>query len=318
MQKVKIYLAVFVGLMTAVVACKKKDAVNPSTPVTPDPVEEVKVKTAGKFGLTQMHANQRVRKQVIDGVTYVPYETAKNQRTTEVANFDLGNLKASKSFYFILSNNGDRAITDVTIESNNPQFEIFPKSIDKLAGASEDGIVPLLELGVIHGNRLNGIGFQSLLPMGDNTVEVTIKGKTQGENGEEAVELKAQVKLFAQVMDVEFYVDGQKIDYVSKLTVVGYNAGGLGSLFRYITPTDGKFEIKNVGNVKLNLEYKGTNSNTTDTQELAIGQFFSITQTLHASPNYLVSINANGTVINPKHVPMGNDGKGYFSIIYLD
>ncbi|EAY28430.1 hypothetical protein M23134_03993 [Microscilla marina ATCC 23134] len=283
------------------VACKKKDEVAP--------------KTAGKFGLTQMHANQRVRKQVIDGVTYVPYETAKNQRTTEVANFDLGNLKASKSFYFILSNNGDRAITDVTIESNNPQFEIFPKSIDKLAGASEDGIVPLLELGVIHGNRLNGIGFQSLLPMGDNTVEVTIKGKTQGENGEETVELKAEVKLFAQVMDIKLFKANNEVDLnkVSYSMPVVEQLNGLGRIRGY-SVGNSIVTIENSGNVNITLEIQPTNTDEGDpiiTHTLSVGAKLELGV---MSKNKVFALEGGGATTDYKRIAIGDDGKGYFAV----
>ncbi|WP_299457311.1 hypothetical protein [uncultured Microscilla sp.] len=310
MQKVKIYFAVFIACLFTIVACKKKDDITPTT----DLVTEPEVKTPGKFGLTQMHANKRVRKQVIDGVTYVPYQTPQNQRTSEVANFDLGNLKASKSFYFILSNTGDQAITDVTIESNNPQFEIFPKTIDKLAGASENGIVPLLELGVIHGNRLNGVGFQSLLPMGDNTVEVTIKGKTQGENGEEAVELKAQVKLFAQLMDVEFYVDGQKIDY----NILDYLIGKSG-VFYPIKPGN-TFKVKNIGNVDFMMEYETVQEPLLNTQsKLAVGEekefAFIFSQQNGNQITLKVKLDAAGATTNPFHISVQPDGKAYFYVV---
>ncbi|WP_299457326.1 hypothetical protein [uncultured Microscilla sp.] len=298
MQKVKIYFAVFIACLFTIVACKKKDEVTPTTP--------------GKFGLTQMHTNQRVHKQVVDGVTYVPYQSAKNQRTSEVTNFDLGNLKASKSFYFILSNTGDRAITDVTIESNNPQFEIFPKTIDKLAGASENGIVPLLELGVIHGNRLNGVGFQSLLPMGDNTVEVTIKGKTQGENGEEAVELKAQVKLFAQVMDVEFYKNGEKIDLSTFTRVSGPFAheSGLSSLRLYVANKTDAISVKNVGNVNIQLKYEDSPNTTVINKPLATEQELTLD---NFSDLLIFALDGGGAMTPYSTLQLGNDGKAYMA-----
>lgn len=245
MKNAKIYLIMVLAVVTAMVGCSKKNNTDP----TPTPTTEQTTLKPGAFGLTQMQTNKRIRKQVINGITYVPYEAPANinQRTTANAvSFDLGNLKSSKSFYFMLSNAGGQAITNVTIESNNPQFEVFPKSIDKIDSAGAGGIVPLLELGVIHGNRLNGLGFQNLLPMGDNTVEVTIKGKTQGENGEEDVELKAEIKLFAEVMAVEFYINDTKQGF----------RDAVGNYFSLYNIDDNQtFKIKNTGNVEIKLQH---------------------------------------------------------------
>jgi len=317
----KIYLTLLLGGLIAIISCNKKaDEINPTAPNTPE-TPATEVKKPGQFGLTQMATNQRISKQVINGITYIPseaiQETDRNQRTTNNVSFDLGNLKASKSFYFILSNTGDTSLTNITIESNNENFEVFPKSIEKLAPAGQDGVVPLLELGIIHGNRLNGLGFQSLLAMGDNTVEVTIKGKTFGENGEEDVTLKAQVKLFAEVMDIEVYINDQIQPY--RDAVGNYlNVGDLNE--------NQVFKIKNTGNVDINLQ------NQVFTQEqimipsidtsfvLPVGQtaeFPSMMQTL--STTYAVGrifMDGNGAAVNPDHLVTSNLKPGFYGIHY--
>lgn len=315
MKNIKIYVILFIGLTVTILSCQKKKNVNPKTPETP----VKKVKVPGKFGLTQMQTGQRIRKQVMDGITYVPYEkSAANQRTTNMVNFDIGKLKASKSFYFILSNIGDTSLTNITIEANNPNVEVFPKSIDKLEPTGNTGIVPLLELGIIHGDRLNGVGFQSLLPMGDNTIELTLKGKTFGEKGEEMVELKAEVKLFTEVMDVEYYMDDQKLPY--KNTHGGY--------MTYNAMRGETFKIKNTGNVDIKLRHYFVKGGYLDslhpafdtTLVLPVNQTYVFPRTTAKvdSRSYFnqVTLDGAGAVVDPAHLKLSTDGIIRFFFAY--
>lgn len=297
-----------IGCLMAIISCNKKsDEVSPETP-------EITAKKPGQFGLTQMQTGQRIRKQVINGITYVPYDGAsanRNQRTSNTASFDLGNLKASKSFYFILSNSGDTTIKDITIESNNSNFEVFPKSIDKIEPAGKSSIMPLLELGVIHGNRLNGLGFQSLLPMGQNTVEVVIKGKTFGTGGEVNVELKAQIELFAEVMDIKLFKAGNEIDLknTSFSTSLGGKESGLGWVWGYSVGND-TISIENSGNIKIMLEVNATvNGGTIQNHTIEVGETLNLGA---ISVSTLFILDGNGTVTDFERLRVGTDGKGYF------
>mgnify|MGYP001113571795 CR=1 FL=1 len=292
-MKIKTFI-LFLLSLSLLVSCKNKDGVDPEGG---DP---------GAFGLTQLQGNKRIRKQVINGITYVPYDAAsanRNQRTTNTVSFDLGRIKASKTFYFILSNTGDQPITNVTIESNDPQYEVFPKSIDNIAPAKEGGVVPLLEVGVIHGNRLNGLNFQGLLPMGGNMITLNIKGKTRDTGGEINVELIAEAKLFAEVMAVEFYIDEQKQRY--RDDVGNYQEA------RYLTESQ-IFKIKNIGNVDIKLQHHVfTNESlmvpvVDETSVLLVGQmaeFPSLRQTLSTTQTIgRVFMDGQGAAFNPNHL----------------
>ena len=319
MKNSKIYVTLLIGCLIAIISCNKKaDEVNPSDPTIPEEKPKVKITKPGQFGLAQMTTNQRIHKQEINGITYVPSETLqktnRNQRTNNNVSFDLGNLKASKSFYFILSNSGDTSITNITIESNNANFEVFPKSIDKLEPAGQSNIVPLLELGVIHGNRLNGVGFQSLLPMGDNTVKVTIKGKTIGENGEEDVTLEADIKLFAEVMDVEFYLNDIKVDLTNISLISNVGAGddsnGLSGIRHYSAGKNDVLTFKNVGNVDVGVKYYNGLSNTKDSRSVSLlkGETLGLDITHQVT---IFALDGNGVIADVKKLQMGSNGKAY-------
>ena len=297
------YLFLFVLCLSVLVSCKNKNGVDPEG------------SNPGTFDLTQLQGNKRIRKQVINGVTYVPYYAAsanRNQRTTNTVSFDLGRIKASKAFYFILSNTGDQPITNVTIESNDPQYEVFPKSIDNITPAKEGGVVPLLEVGVIHGNRLNGVGFQGLLPMGDNTITLNIKGKTRDEGGEIDVDLVAEARLFAEVMDVEFYVDEEKHPYKD----------GLGNYASVYLKKGQVFKIKNTGNVEIRALFYNKGGSVTqflaDTA-LPVGQTYEFQGTLPQVRYHVhLDIDGNGVVVNPDHLYQRRDGIVQKTFFYQD
>jgi len=305
----KLLLTVLISL-SLLANCHKKNEVNPEK------------NKPGAFDLNQLQGNKRIRKQVINGITYVPYyevakSTNKNQRTTNTISFDLGKIKASKTFYFILSNTGDQPITNVTIESNDLQYEVFPKSIDNISPAKEGGIVPLLEVGIIHGDRLNGLGFQRLLPMGDNTLILNIKGKTRDTGGEIDVDLVAEASLFAEVMAVEFYIDDQKQPF----------RDDVGNYKHSYSPRSQIFKIKNTGNVDIKLQHHVF---TKESLMVPVIDEFSILQAGQTVefPNGLqrlsttfmlgrVFMDGNGAAVDPNQLVFSNLKPNVFDIDYI-
>ncbi|MEQ9302865.1 MAG: hypothetical protein RJQ14_03045, partial [Marinoscillum sp.] len=130
--------------------------------------------------------------------------------------FDLGQIKASGEFGFLLTNQGEESIFDITINSSNPSFAISPSSISELQptnfGNLEDepsqGFIPIISLDITHGNRINGIGFVEPLPEGLNDAIISFEGKTL--NGSDTINLSLEidVSVSALVMDVELRSDG--------------------------------------------------------------------------------------------------------------
>lgn len=66
--------------------------------------------------------------------------------------FDLGDIKASREFLFLLSNSGDVPVFDISITTDHLQFRVSPQRIDTLrANGSTDNLLPLVSVGVEHG-----------------------------------------------------------------------------------------------------------------------------------------------------------------------
>jgi hypothetical protein len=293
MKQISIYLAL---ILLAFTACNKE-------------VENSQSK-AGSFSLTAINnANVKSAQVISDG-------PIKNE-------FQLGDLKASKEFFFLLSNSGDNPIVDITFKTDNPQFTIVPESISSLSGKSstdKDNFIPLISLGILHGTRINGIGYTDILPMGENTATLTITGKTV-ENGQTIeLESKYSFTVNAKKMDISLSVDGKPIDLLtpSGTTTSGRNYGGLGALRLYEVKSS-TLTIQNIGNVEISLNQIEMMGNGT----LKTLDAISILPDQSANINIIemfnvLSLNSNGTISDDSRIQLGNDGKGYLSIMKKD
>lgn len=262
--------------------------------------EEVRKTKSGYFTLSQLKSPSNGR------------TSSQNEVTTD---FDLGDLKASREFYFILGNSGENPITDITIETNDSRFIVSPHSISTLPGVNSNGtIIPLVSLSVVHGVQLNGVGFTDILEMGEHLIVLTIKGKTI--ENETPIDLVSEFtfKLNAKVMDIQLFDGNNEIDLTNpSVYVTGTNgAGGLGILPGY-SVFSRVLTIKNAGNVDIRvlIKYDGSQTETIHDMILTVNQSSDFVlpepQVLH-----LVSLDSQGTIANFNRIQLGNDGKGYF------
>ncbi len=120
--------------------------------------------------------------------------------------FDLGDAKSSIQRFFVLKNTGDVDIRNIHLTTNNPHFYFSPSTIKVLQPAKNAPILQVITLNVVHGNRLDGLGPDSLLPMGDNAAEANISGNTTDAQGD-TLNLSQEVSfnVFAKVLDFKLY-----------------------------------------------------------------------------------------------------------------
>lgn len=224
--------------------------------------------------------------------------------------FNLGDLKASKEFYFLLQST-DGAITDITLEVDNPGFTVTPGNISEL---SENGsIIPLVAVGITHGVHLNGFGFTDILDMGEHSATLTIRGKTVVDGDIVNVESSFTFTVNAKVMDVELFDGDTERDLtLSDGTTSGVpNAGGLGAVEGYVTES-GTIKIKNTGNVNIRVKAV-TSFSVEDVFHDAVitpGQ----STTFDITDKYFVhvTLDGNGTITDNNRIQLGNDGSGHF------
>lgn len=278
MKKI-VYLFIIV---IAVFSCKKED-VTPSTP--------------GYFILTELKS------------PHLKSASADSLKTQ----FQLGDIKASKEFYFILSNGGDEPIFDVEFKSDNPVFQIFPEKIDELVGAKTvNNMIPLIALNVIHGLQLNGVGYTNLLPMNTNSSTVTISGKILKDGV--AVDIKStfSFKVNALVMDINLLKDNLPMDITKHSMSVSSNLGGLGFVRLYQVST-GNITLQNSGNVDINSTSYTQNNMGLMIKGGTLPLLKGNTLPLQLKSGLtIIELDSDGTITNDERIQLGNNGKGYF------
>lgn len=117
--------------------------------------------------------------------------------------FNLGKIKGSSGFFFLLYNVGMTPITNVTLSIDNAAFSVFPTSMDTLIPGSDVGMLPVVKIAAFHGTPFDGVGNRPLLPKGKNKFILKISGNSKTASGADTViSLDAEMDLEALVMDM--------------------------------------------------------------------------------------------------------------------
>ncbi len=228
--------------------------------------------------------------------------------------FNLGDLKASRDFYFFLKNTGGTAVTDITIESNNAHFDVTPEEISILEPDSLTTIIPIIRVSTLHGTALDGIGYVDLMPMNESRTVISITGTTTDEN-----EVNIPISLFVEliinalVMDVELFDGDSIIDLTTPEGSRSSNLGGLGFIRAYTYSSIPK--ILNTGNIPITASvYYG------DVDKYVLGSIGPNDTLVVNLPDYhggekshgIIEIDGDNTIADNDRLQLGNNGMAYF------
>lgn len=261
------------------------------------------ISKAGYFVLTEVHNSE--------------YKSTKTVYDVE-KEFSLGDIKASREFYFLISNGGENSIFDITLSTDNSHFSISPENISSLSGMNSKGagtnIVPLIRLGVLHGIRLNGLGDAELLDMGNNHTELTITGKTIENVDTIDLESKFIFNVNAKIMDIEVYSNGQKINLSSPDGSARFGNYGINCQIPYYSAASDTIVIKNTGNVNVTINETTINDsgkrNDLKSNTLLQGQTVSV----YLSNAYtILELESGGTITHSSRIRLCDTGRGYFA-----
>jgi hypothetical protein len=243
-------------------------------------------------------------------------------RVSSATAFNLGDLKASKDFLFFLGNGGETSIFDIALSTDNPKFVISPKHIDVLPGknATDNIVVPLVAVDVIHGLQLNGVGYTELLSQGENNATITIKGKLVVNGDSTEVTSTFDLTVNAKVMDVTLYSDDAAIDFSQTAGEwIGYEQeSGLPAVPGYnFNPAN--IKIKNTGNVNIEILLRLMYNTDPFSLTLTPGQTSALNIPVfvneEGSHSFAeVTIDGNGTITDRSRIRLGTNGKGYFML----
>lgn len=267
---------------------------------------------SGKFGLSSMG---KLEKRSADAAV---------QSGSQIT-FNLGKIKGSSGFFFLLYNVGMTPITNVTLSIDNPAYSVFPSSMDTLVPGSDVGMLPVVKIAAFHGTPYDGIGTRPLLPMGNNKFVLHISGNSKTTSGTDTViTLDAEMNLEALVMDLSIIginetltpspeggvITGEVAKIESGITKVNYYSTSCNA--------DSILLIQNKGNVPLHCQiYHSSYVTTTNNYavvkiaDTVIASKSSIQQSIYGSDNsqayYLVASGENA-VVDPASLKLNDNG----------
>jgi hypothetical protein len=293
------------------------------SPVQAQPTEKNLSSTQGPggFGISYMKGLAKLRK-------------ASKAQSGENVNFNLGSIRGSTAFYFLLYNVGKSLITNVTLTVSDTSFSVYPAAMDTLIPGTDIGMLPVVKVNAIHGTPFDGVGYRSIMKQGANSAVLHIQGTTKTSHGADTVvALSAGLTLQALVMDFRFFGPGGDINleipkmssmgrflYDSAISVsmpatwVGYypenynfntNLTYKGCYKNDVRDT--AMKIRNTGNVTLGITQFPSGSAPTVQATLSPGDSLVIAK---AAGRYI--IDGNHTVANPQRMSLHTDGKFYF------
>jgi hypothetical protein len=245
--------------------------------------------------------------------------------------FDLGDIKTSVQFYFLLMNVGDLPIFDVELSSDNPNFQIFPTKISYLGSIKNFSvldsnlILPIISVGIEHGKRLNGNGYGTLLNMGENLATITIRGKTIQNSDTILLSINPSLVVNAIIMDIKIYVDNQEINLYNPNGSLISDIRGIGTIPYYLIDYINKsIKIENTGNTPIKVQALGNSADTiylNPNSNSIISNITGITilQTMPSGGmawgSYVVFMfNSSGTAVINEKLKLKEDGNAYFAL----
>jgi len=228
--------------------------------------------------------------------------------------FELGDLKASKEFYFLLTNGGETPVFDIQLSTDNTHFVVTPEEISQLntEDSENNEMIPLISLGILHGTQLNGVGLTDLLPMGENTATLTITGKTLIDGDTVDLESSFNISIDAKVMDISIYCNDEEIDLLNPTGVGVFGSyGGLGTIRYYYSPND-TITIENTGNVAVDIQGTVMDNFGTKTLMDIISLSPDQSQEVALTDIFVIfALDSDGTITDDARIQLGLDGKGY-------
>lgn len=226
--------------------------------------------------------------------------------------YGIGDLKASRTISFLIGNSGTNAINNITITSSSNYLSFTPSTFQVLEGADSANF-ELFEIGVEHGVAINGIGYVDILPMGANSPTFTVTGTR--ESGE-TISSTYQLTFNAKVAAFELIVGGTTKD-ISVGDSNGTSPYGNLNNAKYFYSNNQSIEIRNIGNVDLNVRLLGHFDNINSLYSTyTIPQSQTVTINTPLTPyNQWVEVGGSNTVFNFDLYDVGTNGRAYLELL---
>jgi len=244
--------------------------------------------------------------------------------TSDSVSFSLGDLHSSKNFYFLLENAGSTPITNISLSTDDSDFEVEPSSISVLnpqngLADSQAAVQPIIRVEAVHGTSLDGtVGFRQLMPEGLNHSNLRISGTTSAGNTTVVVRLSVN----ALLLDADIRQDnGQLVAFTKPPDWLALGSSPTGASLPIYKVTGDTFTIINDGNVPLII------SGERYLRALSFDKLWSKTLSVSDSTTFLpdssdiasgilIALDGNNTIANRAKFNNDADGKVYVELVW--
>jgi len=280
------------ALFLAILSCTKENI-----PIAPEVAQTAQI-TPGRIAVS---AADGLAKSLTGSTHY-----------QDSVSFYLGDLKASRDFYFIIRNVGCTKIRDLTVASNSPDFAVSPSKFDVLAPDSVAAISTILRISAIHGKALDGVGYTTLMKPDTNSAYVTISGTTSNAAGEDTLtRVTVKTTVNALLMAISLLDSETVVDLLKPDAHANCNEGGIGWARVYTITATAK--IVNTGNVSFVIS--NPEWNLIPVATVLPGDTLALPdKTKWRYSNLMVCLNGANTVSDYSRLQLGDDGAAYFMV----
>lgn len=98
-------------------------------------------------------------------------------KAESASDFELGNVRNTTTYLFMLRNTGTVPVTDIQLTATNPSVEVVPNTIGILSPDGSGGLAPIIQVTVKHGSGAGHFGTAPLLTQGDLTFSISASGQ---------------------------------------------------------------------------------------------------------------------------------------------
>ncbi|MBL8028580.1 MAG: hypothetical protein JNL74_19300 [Fibrobacteres bacterium] len=239
--------------------------------------------------------------------------TSGSKKYSDSVHFYLGELKASRDFYFIIRNVGNTKIRNLTVTTDNSAFTVSPNSFEVLPPDSETAISTILRVSAVHGVALNGVGYTTLMKPDTNSAYITINGITTNSAGKDTVtSVTVDVDVKALFMDIVLMDGDRLVNLLSPSVYSSFTEAGIGWIRTYSISSIAK--IINKGNVTILLS-NAKESNVIHPDTLQPGDTTTLLEPKGwENSSYYIRLNGNNTICDYSKLHIGNDGSAYIAL----
>jgi len=226
------------------------------------------------------------------------------------ASINLDTITGTVTEYFMIQNLGSQSITNVSLQSDNPNFSFSPSNISVLSPASQLNVQQIVALTISYGSVTGDSGqVLGTLKSGINTATISISGSTLNSlNTTLPLTESIALSVYAKLIDITAIDKNGTLNLLHPLGKA--SSPTLGPDFYPVFAASGdSLTLINTGNVSLVLNYwKNTDSAGAEV-------IFGVSDTVRMPIPSTIELNGGNVSSIPNELPISRNGNIYASFL---